>query len=118
MEFALQAPPGSSPVIPLNAARQLASARCVRIFHVVVAPALPLSTVLADPRGRWQPVAMPGSDSRVTIIRWDRRIINVIMLIIRRFRRTGDGSRPASKVAPTPRTLVIADKRRRLPDNT
>ncbi len=61
-----------SPAIRLNAARQLASARLRENFqYVVVAPALPLSTVLADPRGRWQPV-MPGSDSALAMgmIHW------------------------------------------------
>ncbi|EBD7179471.1 molybdopterin dinucleotide binding domain-containing protein [Salmonella enterica] len=63
VEFALFM--GTSPAQSGNPfkrqARQLASARLRENFqYVVVAPALPLSTVLADPRGRWQPV-MPGS---------------------------------------------------------
>lgn len=53
-------------------ARQLASARLRNDFeYVVVAPALPLTTVLADDRGHWQPVH-PGSDSALAMgmIRW------------------------------------------------
>lgn len=74
VEFALFM--GTSPAQSGNPfkrqARQLASARLRENFqYVVVAPALPLSTVLADPRGRWQPV-MPGSDSALAMgmIRW------------------------------------------------
>lgn len=53
-------------------ARQLASARLRDDFrYVVVAPALPLTTVQADNRGHWQPVR-PGSDSALAMgmIRW------------------------------------------------
>lgn len=48
-------------------ARQLASARLRDDFqYVVVAPALPLTTVMADDRGRWLPV-IPGSDSALAM---------------------------------------------------
>ncbi len=50
---------------PLNAgARRLAARPAGNFQYVVVAPALPLSTIARQPRsrGRWQPV-MPGSDS-------------------------------------------------------
>lgn len=74
VEFALFM--GTSPAQSGNPfkrqARQLASARLRENFHyVVVAPALPLSTVLADSHGRWQPV-LPGSDSALAMgmIRW------------------------------------------------
>lgn len=74
VEFALFM--GTSPAQSGNPfkrqARQLASARIRDDFrYVVVAPALPLTTVLADNRGRWQPVR-PGSDSALAMgmIRW------------------------------------------------
>lgn len=74
VEFALFM--GTSPAQSGNPfkrqARQLASARIRDDFrYVVVAPALPLTTVLADDRGRWQPVR-PGSDSALAMgmIRW------------------------------------------------
>ncbi|EAC2141350.1 tetrathionate reductase subunit TtrA [Salmonella enterica subsp. enterica] len=88
VEFALFM--GTSPAQSGNPfkrqARQLASARLRENFqYVVVAPALPLSTVLADPRGRWQPV-MPGSDSALAMgmIRWimDNRRYNADYLAI------------------------------------
>lgn len=61
-----------SPVIPLNAGRvSWRAPGCVKFSIRRGRPALPLSTVLADPRGRWQPV-MPGSDSALAMgmIRW------------------------------------------------
>ncbi|WP_045442241.1 tetrathionate reductase subunit TtrA [Citrobacter sp. S-77] len=74
VEFALFM--GTSPAQSGNPfkrqARQLASARLRNDFqYVVVAPALPLTTVLADDRGHWQPVR-PGSDSALAMgmIRW------------------------------------------------
>lgn len=74
VEFALFM--GTSPAQSGNPfkrqARQLASARLRNDFeYVVVAPALPLTTVLADDRGHWQPVH-PGSDSALAMgmIRW------------------------------------------------
>lgn len=74
VEFALFM--GTSPAQSGNPfkrrARQLASARLRDDFrYVVVAPALPLTTVLADDRGHWQPVR-PGSDSALAMgmIRW------------------------------------------------
>lgn len=74
VEFALFM--GTSPAQSGNPfkrqARQLASARLRTDFHyVVVTPALPLTTVLADDRGHWLPV-IPGSDSALAMgmIRW------------------------------------------------
>ncbi len=74
VEFALFM--GTSPAQSGNPfkrqARQLASARLRDDFrYVVVAPALPLTTVLADDRGHWQQVR-PGSDSALAMgmIRW------------------------------------------------
>ncbi|HAT1644307.1 TPA: tetrathionate reductase subunit TtrA [Raoultella planticola] len=74
VEFALFM--GTSPAQSGNPfkrqARQLASARLRSAFnYVVVAPALPLTTVLADDRGHWLPV-MPGTDSALAMamIRW------------------------------------------------
>lgn len=74
VEFALFM--GTSPAQSGNPfkrqARQLSSARARDNFqYVVVAPALPLTTVLADDRGHWLPV-IPGSDSALAmgIIRW------------------------------------------------
>ncbi|ADO48400.1 tetrathionate reductase subunit TtrA [[Enterobacter] lignolyticus] len=74
VEFALFI--GTSPAQSGNPfkrqARQLASARLRESFnYVVVAPALPLTTVLADDRGHWLPVK-PGTDSALTMamIRW------------------------------------------------
>ena len=74
VEFALFI--GTSPAQSGNPfkrqARQLASARLRSDFrYVVVAPALPLTTVMADDRGRWLPV-IPGSDSALAMamIRW------------------------------------------------
>ena len=67
-------------------ARQLASARLRDDFrYVVVAPALPLTTVLADDRGHWQPVR-PGSDSALAMgmISWiiDKQRYNADYLAI------------------------------------
>lgn len=74
VEFALFM--GTSPAQSGNPfkrqARQLASARLRNDFqYVVVAPALPLTTVMADDRGHWLPV-IPGSDSALAMamIRW------------------------------------------------
>lgn len=74
VEFALFI--GTSPAQSGNPfkrqARQLSSARLRDNFqYVVVAPALPLTTVLADDRGHWLPV-IPGSDSALAMgmIRW------------------------------------------------
>ncbi|WP_308562854.1 tetrathionate reductase subunit TtrA [uncultured Klebsiella sp.] len=74
VEFALFM--GTSPAQSGNPfkrqARQLASARLRDNFqYVVVAPALPLTTVMADDRGHWLPV-LPGSDSALAMamIRW------------------------------------------------
>lgn len=74
VEFALFM--GTSPAQSGNPfkrqARQLASARVRRDFnYVVVAPALPLTTVLADDHGHWLPV-LPGTDSALAMamIRW------------------------------------------------
>lgn len=74
VEFALFM--GTSPAQSGNPfkrqARQLSSARLRDDFsYVVVAPALPLTTVLADDHGHWLPV-IPGSDSALAmaIIRW------------------------------------------------
>ncbi|MCE0828722.1 tetrathionate reductase subunit TtrA [Buttiauxella sp. A2-C2_NF] len=74
VEFALFM--GTSPAQSGNPfkrqARQLSSARLRDNFqYVVVAPALPLTTVLADDRGHWLPV-IPGSDSALAMgmIRW------------------------------------------------
>lgn len=74
VEFALFM--GTSPAQSGNPfkrqARQLSSARVRDNFqYVVVAPALPLTTVLADDRGHWQPV-IPGTDSALAMgmIRW------------------------------------------------
>ncbi|WMY76075.1 tetrathionate reductase subunit TtrA [Buttiauxella selenatireducens] len=74
VEFALFM--GTSPAQSGNPfkrqARQLSSARLRDNFqYVVVAPALPLTTVLADDRGHWLPV-IPGSDSALAmgLIRW------------------------------------------------
>lgn len=74
VEFALFM--GTSPAQSGNPfkrqARQLASARLRKAFnYVVVAPALPLTTVLADDHGHWLPVK-PGSDSALAMamIRW------------------------------------------------
>jgi tetrathionate reductase subunit A len=53
-------------------ARQLASARLRKSFnYVVVSPALPLTTVLADDHGHWLPIK-PGTDSALAMamIRW------------------------------------------------
>ncbi|MBN6043323.1 tetrathionate reductase subunit TtrA [Citrobacter sp. ku-bf4] len=74
VEFALFM--GTSPAQSGNPfkrqARQLSSARLRDDFsYVVVAPALPLTTVLADDHGHWLPV-IPGSDSALAMamIRW------------------------------------------------
>ncbi|WP_343529824.1 tetrathionate reductase subunit TtrA [Yokenella regensburgei] len=74
VEFALFM--GTSPAQSGNPfkrqARQLASARLRDDFrYVVVAPALPLTTVQADDRGHWLPVT-PGTDSALAMamIRW------------------------------------------------
>ncbi|EPJ7185256.1 tetrathionate reductase subunit TtrA [Citrobacter amalonaticus] len=74
VEFALFM--GTSPAQSGNPfkrqARQLSSARLRGDFsYVVVAPALPLTTVLADDHGHWLPV-IPGSDSALAMamIRW------------------------------------------------
>ncbi|EMN3919787.1 tetrathionate reductase subunit TtrA [Citrobacter farmeri] len=74
VEFALFM--GTSPAQSGNPfkrqARQLSSARLRNDFsYVVVAPALPLTTVLADDHGHWLPV-IPGSDSALAMamIRW------------------------------------------------
>ncbi|MGL5455949.1 MAG: tetrathionate reductase subunit TtrA [Enterobacterales bacterium] len=74
VEFALFI--GTSPAQSGNPfkrqARQLSSARLRNDFsYVVVAPALPLTTVLADDHGHWLPV-IPGSDSALAMamIRW------------------------------------------------
>ncbi|WP_336221966.1 tetrathionate reductase subunit TtrA [Citrobacter amalonaticus] len=74
VEFALFM--GTSPAQSGNPfkrqARQLSSARLRDNFsYVVVAPALPLTTVLADDHGHWLPV-IPGSDSALAMgmIRW------------------------------------------------
>lgn len=74
VEFALFM--GTSPAQSGNPfkrqARQLASARLRAAFrYVVVAPALPLTTVLADDNGHWLPVN-PGSDAALAMgmIRW------------------------------------------------
>lgn len=73
VEFALFM--GTSPAQSGNPfkrqARQLASARLRKFNYVVVSPALPLTTVLADDRGHWLAVK-PGSDSALAmaIIRW------------------------------------------------
>ncbi|MBV8043744.1 tetrathionate reductase subunit TtrA [Pluralibacter sp.] len=74
VEFALFI--GTSPAQSGNPfkrqARQLASARLRESFnYVVVAPALPLTTVMADDRGHWLAVK-PGTDSALTMamIRW------------------------------------------------
>lgn len=74
VEFALFM--GTSPAQSGNPfkrqARQLSSARLRNEFsYVVVAPALPLTTVLADDHGHWLPV-IPGSDSALAMamIRW------------------------------------------------
>lgn len=74
VEFALFM--GTSPAQSGNPfkrqARQLASARVRDAFnYVVVSPALPLTTVMADDRGHWLPV-LPGSDSALAMamIRW------------------------------------------------
>ena len=88
VEFALFM--GTSPAQSGNPfkrqARQLASARLRDDFrYVVVAPALPLTTVLADERGHWQPVR-PGSDSALAMamIRWiiDKQRYNADYLAI------------------------------------
>lgn len=74
VEFALFM--GTSPAQSGNPfkrrAGQLSSARLRDDFsYVVVAPALPLTTVLADDHGHWLPV-IPGSDSALAMamIRW------------------------------------------------
>ncbi|EMM5415809.1 tetrathionate reductase subunit TtrA [Citrobacter amalonaticus] len=74
VEFALFM--GTSPAQSGNPfkrqARQLSSARLRDDFsYVVVAPALPLTTVLTDDHGHWLPV-IPGSDSALAMamIRW------------------------------------------------
>ncbi|WP_312581387.1 tetrathionate reductase subunit TtrA [Atlantibacter hermannii] len=74
VEFALFM--GTSPAQSGNPfkrqASELASARLRDNFsYVVVAPALPLTTVMADPRGQWLPL-VPGSDSALAMamIRW------------------------------------------------
>lgn len=88
VEFALFM--GTSPAQSGNPfkrqARQLASARLRDDFrYVVVAPALPLTTVLADDRGHWQPVR-PGSDSALAMgmISWiiDKQRYNADYLAI------------------------------------
>jgi tetrathionate reductase subunit A len=74
VEFALFM--GTSPAQSGNPfkrqARQLASARLRKSFnYVVVSPALPLTTVLADDHGHWLPIK-PGTDSALAMamIRW------------------------------------------------
>ncbi|MGY6028549.1 tetrathionate reductase subunit TtrA [Phytobacter sp. AG2a] len=74
VEFALFM--GTSPAQSGNPfkrqASQLASARLRNTFsYVVVAPALPLTTILADDHGHWLPVK-PGTDSALAMamIRW------------------------------------------------
>ncbi len=74
VEFALFM--GTSPAQSGNPfkrqARQLASARLRSEFrYAVVAPALPLTTTLADDHGHWIPV-LPGTDSALAMamIRW------------------------------------------------
>ena len=74
VEFALFM--GTSPAQSGNPfkrqASQLATARLRDNFsYVVVAPALPLTTIMADRRGQWLPV-VPGSDSALAMamIRW------------------------------------------------
>ena len=88
VEFALFM--GTSPAQSGNPfkrqARQLASARLRDDFrYVVVAPPLPLTTVLADDRGHWQPVR-PGSDSALAMgmISWiiDKQRYNADYLAI------------------------------------
>lgn len=73
VEFALFM--GTSPAQSGNPfkrqARQLASARLRKFNYVVVSPALPLTTVLADDHGHWLAVK-PGTDSALAMamIRW------------------------------------------------
>jgi tetrathionate reductase subunit A len=73
VEFALFM--GTSPAQSGNPfkrqARQLASARMRKFNYVVVSPALPLTTVLADDHGHWLAVK-PGTDSALAMamIRW------------------------------------------------
>lgn len=74
VEFALFM--GTSPAQSGNPfkrqARQLASARLRSEFrYAVVAPALPLTTTLADDHGHWIPI-LPGTDSALAMamIRW------------------------------------------------
>lgn len=113
VEFALFM--GTSPAQSGNPfkrqARQLASARLRKSFnYVVVSPALPLTTVLADDHGHWLPIK-PGTDSALAMamIRWiidNERYVAAYLMLTSREAMTRAGEKSWSNAT----WLVITDE--------